>query len=122
MQSRVHLLSWQSSSRFARSTSTYGSRDSTAGEPAGPRASTKANRTRSRSERKNGLALLAHAAPCRYSSIALGRARFLQGTRTLRGDSMFGMDIGEVIVILLIFVAAFGTGKLGDLGGVPQLP
>ncbi len=30
---------------------------------------------------------------------------------------MFGMGIGELMVILLIFVVVFGAGKLGDVGG-----
>ena len=30
---------------------------------------------------------------------------------------MFGLGIGELMVILLIFVVVFGAGKLGDVGG-----
>jgi sec-independent protein translocase protein TatA len=30
---------------------------------------------------------------------------------------MFGLGIGELVVILLILVVVFGAGKLGDVGG-----
>lgn len=30
---------------------------------------------------------------------------------------MFGMGIGELLVILVIFIVVFGAGKLGDVGG-----
>jgi sec-independent protein translocase protein TatA len=30
---------------------------------------------------------------------------------------MFGLGIGELMIILLIFVVIFGAGKLGDVGG-----
>lgn len=30
---------------------------------------------------------------------------------------MFGMGIGELMVILVIFIVVFGAGKLGDVGG-----
>lgn len=30
---------------------------------------------------------------------------------------MFGLGIGELIIILVIFIVIFGAGKLGDVGG-----
>jgi sec-independent protein translocase protein TatA len=30
---------------------------------------------------------------------------------------MFGLGIGELLVILVIFIVIFGAGKLGDVGG-----
>jgi sec-independent protein translocase protein TatA len=30
---------------------------------------------------------------------------------------MFGFGIGELMVILVIFLVVFGAGKLGDVGG-----
>jgi sec-independent protein translocase protein TatA len=30
---------------------------------------------------------------------------------------MFGLGVGELMVILVIFIVVFGTAKLGDVGG-----
>ena len=30
---------------------------------------------------------------------------------------MFGLGVGELMVILVIFLVIFGAGKLGDVGG-----
>ncbi|MGH7856652.1 MAG: twin-arginine translocase TatA/TatE family subunit [Candidatus Binatia bacterium] len=30
---------------------------------------------------------------------------------------MFGFGIGELLVVLVIFIVIFGAGKLGDVGG-----
>jgi sec-independent protein translocase protein TatA len=35
----------------------------------------------------------------------------------VEGGFMFGFGIGELLIILVIFIVIFGAGRLGDVGG-----